>query len=280
MKIGVFDSGYGGLTVLARCVQACQEAFGQTPTFVYYADQDHAPYGERTRQDVRDLTEQAVRFLRDMEQVDMVIIACNTATSYGATHLRKIYRFPIIGIEPAIKPASQQINKQEFVLVTATPLMLQSSRLQTQIEVLGLSSQVVLLPLPELVRIAERAEGTWEEKQALAKSYLEGVIPELNTKNYGSVVLGCTHFPIFRPAYESVFQAYGQSPHFADGSIGVAKRLVRLIQSQNRQLTKESELIFYQSGRRLVGEQRQVFQELYQTIQTQFEQEPKERSLS
>lgn len=280
MKIGVFDSGYGGLTVLARCVQACQEAFGQTPTFVYYADQDHAPYGERTRQDVRDLTEQAVRFLRDMEQVDMVIIACNTATSYGATHLRKIYRFPIIGIEPAIKPASQQINKQEFVLVTATPLMLQSSRLQTQIEVLGLSSQVVLLPLPELVRIAERAEGTWEEKQALAKSYLEGVIPELNTKNYGSVVLGCTHFPIFRPAYESVFQAYGQSPHFADGSIGVAKQLVRLIQSQNRQLTKESELIFYQSGRRLVGEQRQVFQELYQTIQTQFEQEPKERSLS
>lgn len=280
MKIGVFDSGYGGLTVLARCVQACQEAFGQTPTFVYYADQDHAPYGERTRQDVRDLTEQAVRFLRDMEQVDMVIIACNTATSYGATHLRKIYRFPIIGIEPAIKPASQQINKQEFVLVTATPLMLQSSRLQTQIEVLGLSSQVVLLPLPELVRIAERAEGTWEEKQALAKSYLEGVIPELNTKNYGSVVLGCTHFPIFRPAYESVFQAYGQSPYFADGSIGVAKQLVRLIQSQNRQLTKESELIFYQSGRRLVGEQRQVFQELYQTIQTQFKQEPKERSLS
>lgn len=280
MKIGVFDSGYGGLTVLARCVQACQEAFGQTPTFVYYADQDHAPYGERTRQDVRDLTEQAVRFLRDTEQVDMVIIACNTATSYGATHLRKIYRFPIIGIEPAIKPASQQINKQEFVLVTATPLMLQSQRLQRQIEMLGLLSQVVLLPLPELVRIAERSDRTWIEKQVLAKSYLQRTIPELDVRKYGSVVLGCTHFPIFRSAYESVFQAYGQSPHFADGSIGVAKQLVRLIQLQRHRLTKESELVFYQSGRRLEGEEEQVFQELYKMIQIQFEQETNERSWS
>ena len=278
MKIGVFDSGYGGLTVLARCLEAV-EPQGKAPTFVYYADSDYAPYGERSAAEVQALTQRAIRFLIEEEQVALVIIACNTATSLAIETLRAECSIPIIGIEPAIKPASQHREAGEMILVTATPLMTQSERLNRRIQELGLENRVERLALPGLVQIAEHPTLTWEEKQVAAKDYLEAMIPQQLSRRCGSVVLGCTHFPIFLSAYQAVFESRGHSKvYFADGSEGVARAFVQALNrhsADNSSTDATVTIRFYQSSRLLEGAEEIRFQQLLNQIQQSFSAERK-----
>lgn len=272
MKIGVFDSGYGGLTVLARCLQAV-EAEKVSPTFVYYADCDYAPYGERTVEEVQQLTQRAIDFLIEKEQVELVVIACNTATSLAIEPLRARYPIPLIGIEPAIKPASAHHEAGEKILVTATPLMIESERLNRRIKELALEDRVERLALPGLVRIAEDNTLTWEEKQKRGEAYLEEQIPEELSRTCGAVVLGCTHFPIFLSAYQKVFKERGiEKVYFADGAEGVARTMLRYIPKELFKEAGESlaPIRFYQSGRQAKGELLNEFQTLLAQIQQQF----------
>lgn len=282
MKIGVFDSGYGGLTVLARCLEAVKD-HEVAPAFVYYADRDYAPYGERSAREVQALTKRAIEFLIKEEQVDLVVIACNTATSLAIESLRMECSIPLIGIEPAIKPASSHQEAGEIILVTATPLMIESERLNRRIHELGLKDRVERLALPGLVRLAEDDTLTWEMKQAKAKAYLEEKISVSLSARCGSVVLGCTHFPIFLSAYQVLFQERGiRQIYFADGGKGVARALEQWIQKQDvphQESEGASEIRFYQSGRQVKGDVKQTFQTLLGQIQQQFELDENKRRI-
>ena len=99
MKIGFFDSGIGGLTVLS-------EALKRLPhhDYLYYADTLHAPYGPKPKEEVRGYIFEAIEFLV-RKGADIIVIACNTATSIAVNDLREKYQIPIIGMEPAVKPA-------------------------------------------------------------------------------------------------------------------------------------------------------------------------------
>ena len=112
MKIGFFDSGIGGLTVLS-------EALKRLPNheYLYYADTDHAPYGPKPKEEVREYVFKAIEFLVN-EGAQIIVIACNTATSIAVSELRQKYSIPIIGMEPAVKPAIESVeNSTKRVLV-------------------------------------------------------------------------------------------------------------------------------------------------------------------
>ena len=112
MNIAIFDSGIGGLSVLYQAKRMLPEAH-----FLYYADEDHVPYGEKTREQILTYTDEAVRFLLD-QGADAIVLACNTATSVAAATLRDRYPLPIIGMEPAVKLALNQDDTHRVLVAS------------------------------------------------------------------------------------------------------------------------------------------------------------------
>ena len=125
MKIGFFDSGIGGITVL-------NEAIKQLPNedYIYFADTDNTPYGVKPKDEVKKYILAAIDFIY-AKGVDAIVIACNTATSIAIEDLREKYNIPILGMEPAVKPAIEKNHStNKRVLVTATPLTLKEEKLK------------------------------------------------------------------------------------------------------------------------------------------------------
>ena len=138
--IGFFDSGLGGISVLRACT-----ALLPHEDFLYFGDSINAPYGEKSLETVRDLT---IRAIEDLIQqgVKAVVVACNTATSAAITLLRDKHPYmPIIGIEPAVKPAAQAHNSSS-VLVMATPLTIQEDKYQKLAAAFCDQANVISLP--------------------------------------------------------------------------------------------------------------------------------------
>ena len=123
MKIGFFDSGIGGLSVLHHALKVFPNE-----QFLFFADKKHVPYGEKTSEQVLEYTSEAVEFMIEND-VKAIVIACNTATSVAITTLREKYDLPIIGMEPAVKKALDE-NDTMRVLVCATPITVRGKKLK------------------------------------------------------------------------------------------------------------------------------------------------------
>lgn len=239
MRIGFFDSGMGGLTVLKKAI----DQFPQQD-YVYYADSDYAPYGVKSREEVLACCHRVVQFLLQKE-VELIVVACNTATSIAIEELRKCYQIPIIGIEPAIKPALMRVKDgNERILVTATPLTLKERKIDTLLKEFDKNNQCDLLPLPQLVRWAEQGEFSKE----LVAHYLKEELEALPVFAYHQVVLGCTHFPLFKPAFKEVL---GGSIQFIDGGDGVVKRMATFIPEPDKRVRKIGSYEFYRNQKAL-----------------------------
>lgn len=213
-KIGFFDSGIGGLTVL-------HEAFQVLPheDFIYFSDGKNAPYGNKPKEQIKLLTFDAVEFMLSKYSLKALVVACNTATSIAIDDLRKRYDFPIIGMEPAVKPAIA-LAKSKRVLVFATELTLEEVKFKDLVAKFDTHKVIDYVPLQALVGIAERFE--FDEKTIL--EYLEKQLVPLHLQDYGAVVLGCTHFPYFKNYFKQLFNA-----PLIDGNGGTVKRLVSLL---------------------------------------------------
>ena len=117
MKVGIFDSGMGGLSVLHRAMQMMPGV-----NYIYYADKKNVPYGEKTIGQVKVFVDEIIKFLVD-KKVDAIVIACNTATSVATKEYRSEFPVPIIGMEPAVKKAVEEFaDIPGRVLVAATPI--------------------------------------------------------------------------------------------------------------------------------------------------------------
>ncbi len=236
-SIGFFDSGIGGITVL-------HEALRLLPSedYIYYADTDNAPYGTKSREDVTRLVLDAVDFIVG-RQVKAVVIACNTATSVAIETLRSRYNIPILGMEPAIKPAVEKNEKaHKRVLVTATPLTLKEEKCRNLIERVDNEHIVDLLPLPELVRFAEDYEFSGEK----VIPYLESRLGQYDLSLYGTVVLGCTHFPLFRETFRMLLPAWID---IIDGNAGTVRNLKRTLEARGLLGSGGGEVKYFISGR-------------------------------
>lgn len=237
MRIGFFDSGVGGITVL-------HEALRQLPkeNFIYYADTDHVPYGTKTKKEVKRLILEAVDFL-SREGIKALVVACNTATSIAITDLRRQYSFPILGMEPAVKPAVEK-NGSKRVLVTATRLTLQEEKYQNLVSRLDQAHIVDGVALPGLVEYAEK----FIFDKHVVVPYLRQKLSGLDLNQYGTVVLGCTHFPYFQDSFRELFPS---STVLIDGSIGTVNHLRKILVERN--LVSEDgqrDVIFYSSGKK------------------------------
>lgn len=239
MRIGFFDSGIGGITVLHQALR-----FLPNEDYLFYADTVHVPYGEKPKEEVKEYIFNAVDFIA-AQGVKALVIACNTATSIAIEALREKYDFPILGIEPAVKPAVQkwEVHRKK-VLVLATSLTLKEEKFNHLVKRLDHQDIVDSLALPGLVEFAERYE--FREEQVIG--YLKEELSRFELSQYGTVVLGCTHFPYFTKEISRLFPG---DVDIISGSAGTAKNLRRILEA-NRELDSGSgNIVFYQSGCRV-----------------------------
>ncbi len=195
MRIAFFDSGVGGLTVLREALKLLPRE-----NYIYYADALNAPYGTKSKDEVRLIVKKAVEFL-NARGIKALVVACNTATSIAIDDLRASFKFPVIGMEPAVKPAVEKNNGHgKRVLVVATPLTLREEKFHNLVSRVDTQHIVDYLPMPELVLFAEKMIFDGEE----VSDYIREQLSAFDLKNYGTLVLGCTHFPYFRKVFESI----------------------------------------------------------------------------
>ena len=233
--IGVFDSGIGGLTVLKKIIEILPNE-----EYIYYADTNNVPYGTKPKDDVKKYIKDAVDFLIS-KNVKTIVVACNTATSIAIKDLRNTYSIPIIGIEPAAKPAVENRGDKK-VLIMATPTTIKEEKLRYLLERLNAKEYVDLIAMPKLVEFAEKKEFNTSD----VKEYLQQELERYNLEEYSELVLGCTHFPFFRDILKEVFP---KDTQIIDGSLGVANRLKNVLEEQELLGNNKLKIEYYYSGR-------------------------------
>ncbi len=209
--VGIFDSGAGGISVL-REIRKLMPA----ERLVFFGDDANAPYGTKPEETVRALSENAVRFLLSRD-CKAVVIACNTATAAAAAFLRAKYPMPIIGMEPAIKPAAA-LRQGGIVLSMATPGTLGSKKYRDLMARFG--EGVVPLPCPGLMEFVERGDLGSGDLHA----YLDALLSPFGGERVDAVVLGCTHYVFLRKA---IARHFGSETKIVDGNLGTARQLKR-----------------------------------------------------
>lgn len=243
-SIGFLDSGFGGITVLS-------EALRQLPdeNYIYYADNVHVPYGTKTKEEVHNYVFEAVDFLVG-KGIKSLVVACNTATSIAVRDLRNKYSFPIIGMEPAVKPAVENGNGKR-VLVLATQLTLKEEKFHNLVQRVDHEHVVDYLAFPELVELAEKMIFDKERVIPVIKNKLAGY----DFNNYKTFVLGCTHFPIYKNILKLVLPGHID---VIDGSTGTVRYLKRLMEERDILNTsgRPGQIEFYDSGVKIENEER------------------------
>lgn len=244
MKIGIFDSGIGGLSVLHRGRQKFPAV-----DFLYYADQKNVPYGEKTKEEILGFVDEIIRFFIRQE-ADAVVMACNTATSAAVKEMRDKYDLPILGMEPAVKKAVE-LHRGKKILVAATPITVRGEKMNLLLEKVDKDHLVDLIALPKLVSFAERGEFDSER----VRRYLREMLREYVLEEYSALVLGCTHFNYFKDSFRLLMP---KGTGFVDGNEGTLSHLGnRLGISESAESTGGTQ--YYISGRRLDTERELTF---------------------
>lgn len=222
--IGMFDSGVGGISVLREAVRHMPNE-----RFLFYGDTLHAPYGTKTPQEVLALSQRVVEHLLE-QGAKAIVIACNTATSAAAAALRAQYSFPIIGMEPAIKPASL-LHKDGIVLSLATPGTIAGEKYAHLVALYG--EGVVSLPCPGLMEFVERREMSGKR---LSEYFTQLFAPYAREK-VEAVVLGCTHYVFLKNAISAFFP----NTPLIDGNEGTVRQLERRLREENLLAPKDAQ---------------------------------------
>lgn len=211
--VAVFDSGVGGLSVL-------RELQRQMPreSFIYLGDRKNAPYGERTRDEVRAIAVENAALLFGMG-AKALVIACNTATAAAVDHLRELYPdVPVIGIEPAVKPAVSAGMRR--ILVLATPVTVAEPRFAALIAANHGDATVIAVPCDGLAGLIEHGECQGEA----AERYFNRIFAPYRAGGFDAVVLGCTHYPFVS---DCILRAAGGGVTIFDGAFGTARQTQR-----------------------------------------------------
>lgn len=218
--IAVFDSGMGGISVLKELYKIMPNE-----NFVYFGDSKNAPYGVKTTEEICELTTTHVEnFIK--QGAKAVVIACNTATSAAADLLRSRYRdFPIIGLEPAVKPAALSRHCPR-VLVMATPLTLREKKFKRLINEYDDRGEFFLLPAPRLVNLVEEFELSGEKLD----EYLSELFYPYRNMDIDCVVLGCTHYPFVK---NEITKFFNRDICIFDGGEGSARQTKRVLDAKN-----------------------------------------------
>lgn len=220
MPIGFLDSGVGGLSVLREAIKLMPNE-----DYIYFGDSKNAPYGVKTRDEIRELTFNAVKFLLD-KGAKGIVVACNTATSAAVADLRKKYtQLPLVGIEPAIKPAVE-LGKPGKILMLATPMTVKQEKFKFLLDKYKDRAEIIPIPCAGLMEFIEKGVLDSEELEA----YLREKILIYDINEISSIVLGCTHYPFIADTIQKVV---GKDIKILDGAYGTAREIMRRLNEQN-----------------------------------------------
>ncbi len=214
--IAVFDSGVGGISVLRELIRQMPRE-----NYLYFGDSANAPYGNRSTQQVRELTLQAVEKMLT-RGIKAFVVACNTATSAAVRVMREMYPdLIVVGIEPAVKLAADRFPNGR-VGVMATNVTLREEKLAYLVSCFP-DVQVERIPAPGLVELVESGKVGGPEVEALLKEILGPYVGKLD-----ALVLGCTHYPFVR---STVAQILGSETLLFDGGEGTARHTRHLLEA-------------------------------------------------
>ncbi len=220
--IGVFDSGVGGISALQAMIRLLPREH-----FIYFGDTANAPYGTKKTEEViacvRNVTDRLLA-----RHIKALVIACNTATGAAAYTLRRELTIPVIGMEPALKPASE-LRKNGDILVLATPLTLHQEKFNRLMEKYG--EGALRVPCTGLMELVE------QENWKAAQAYLEEVFALYDLKRVDAVVLGCTHYVFLK---DMIRRMLPERIAITEGSEGTARQLKRVL-GRSRLLREEGE---------------------------------------
>lgn len=222
MKIGIFDSGVGGLTVL----KAVRKHYPNVD-IVYLGDTARVPYGTKSKDTVIRYSLECAEFLKE-KGVELLVVACNTASSYALEVLRSRFDFPVFGvIEPGVEEAVKR-TKNRKVGVIGTPATIKSGAYQKLLKLFG--NDVVAKACPLFVPLVE--EGILDGE--IARKIVEYYLTELKSSGIDTLILGCTHYPLLKP----VIKEFLGEVEVIDSSEAVSQSLKDYIKNEGEGRTE------------------------------------------
>lgn len=240
--IGIFDSGMGGISVLKEAQKILPKE-----SFVYFGDGQNIPYGEKSVDELIKLSNSICEMLLEAYHVKAIVIACNTATSAAVSYLRNKFDIPIIGMEPALKPAVQE-HEAGTVGVLATEVTLREEKFKNLAALYSQSTDIIKLPAPNLVHLVERGIVEGEEANKEIIRALKGY-----ANNLDALVLGCTHFVFLKGAINDLFN---HKFSIYDGNAGTVRNLKRILEAHSLLNTdSQCQIIILNSGGEALVEQ-------------------------
>jgi glutamate racemase len=216
--IGIFDSGIGGLSIAKYISKSLPNE-----KFVYVADNLFAPYGDKSSSTIIERVNKLADWLIE-KKVKAIVVACNTATVIAIEQLRLRVSIPIIGVEPAIKPAAQKSKTQKIALLV-TEATAVNHRFLALVNKHKNSTEVFIQPCPGLVELIE--QGLHESEQC--KNILNDFLTPLIQKNIDTLVLGCTHYPFVRSMIQEIV---GDKITILETAKPVTEQLARQLENQ------------------------------------------------
>ena len=214
--IGIFDSGVGGLSVFREIVRILPEE-----KYIYWSDNAHCPYGEKSRDYIIDRARAVTSFLIE-QGADIIVVACNTATAAAISTLREEFPVPFIGMEPAVKPAAQA-TRSGVVGVLATAGTLRAEKYIDTRAKWARDVKIVEHIGQGFVELVEKGNVSGPE----AESIVEKSVRPLIEAGADTIVLGCTHYPFLA---ETIMKAAGTPVTLIDPAPAVAKHLMEVMQ--------------------------------------------------
>lgn len=209
--------------------------------YFYIADTAHLPYGLKTHDYIHNRMENLTKYLINTHHIDLLVIACNTATAISAKQLRMQFpELPIIGIEPAIKPAALASHTKEIAIL-ATTSMINNHRLTHLIDEFAPAVSVTKIPADEWVDLVERGIFKGTEAQEIIQKTLNPI----KDHAIDQLILGCTHFPFLESELRSILKT---SINLVNPASAVAKHAQHCLESLNIKHHEPSSYHYFTTG--------------------------------
>jgi len=237
-KIGVFDSGLGGLTVVSAMLKHLKGI-----RIYYIADTLNAPYGEKTKEQIIDFSTAITEYFIKNFNIDALVVACNTATSAAIAELREKYpNLIIVGTEPGLKPAISH-SKTKKVGILATPATLNGEKYKSLVSELSKQYKVEVFEQACDGLVQQIEKGETDTLKTI--SMLEHWLAPMREASVDTIVLGCTHYPLVSKAIKQVM---GYSVELVQTADAISKRLLSLLEEKGHTNNGETKLHIASTG--------------------------------
>ena len=234
-RIAIFDSGVGGLSIYQEIVKKCPNS-----DYVFVSDNQAFPYGTKLESELEERVLSVVQSIEQRYKPDILVVACNTASTVALPSLRRKFDFHVVGVVPAIKPAAK-LSASKVIGLLATPGTIARPYTQKLIDEFAQDCRVVKVGSSKLVEMAE-------QKMCGNTPIIDEIEQELTLffkyKSLDCLVLACTHFPLLNNEIKSIFKNKNDTLSLIDSGIAIANRVSEICPNPKEQLSDDRIAVF------------------------------------